>query len=709
MRIPTLVALCGALALLAPPLASPAHAQQTQKRSEVELMPVEPPPEPLAPQPWGLYDLSLTLEFGHQQSVVKGNNDVYRSHLNYSDGFRVFNFNLRGQGRDGAFLSDFYLQGAGWGGDPSNWLRYGASKDKWFDFRATYRRNDYFWVFPGFARDQHTNDQQRRWQTYDLTLFPKQPVRVRLGYSRNSSFGFALTTQDFSRDEFLLFEPLRQTYDEYRGGVEWTIRPWNFFFEQSYRFLRNDRFLFLPDAFNPGNDPTDAAFLTDLERRQPIRARIPFTRFTIAGRPHPTLDVTARIVHSKVEIDATRFETAAGRTFLGADVQETLTSALDADRPYTVADASATWRPLPRLTLSNDFRFDQYDISSAGAFGEFEFFPLLGTSNIEQVDQLRQLNLRGFRNRFEGRYDFTRWLGARAGFTVHHRDVQVVELELEDGIVEEQEKKNFNLNTRSFLLGLHVRPRRTLSLFFDLERGNATGVFTRVSPNNFNRIRLRGRWEPVEGVKLNASWFVFENDNFNLPTSVELFGSDLDVNPDGRHSFRNRGVAVDLQLTRFQRAYLNLGYSRNDITSRTDVAFFNGFTFPLGFVPQGGESVYIANDNYAYLDFGGRLVGNLYGDAGYRVLFTTGTFPASDPLGVCDPLGSGSCAATALGPLEMNRGGLNFHQPHVALRYAFSDNLNWKAGWRWYGYNVKGGTLSDYKSHIVTTSLVLTF
>ncbi|MFQ5664412.1 MAG: hypothetical protein ACE5HL_11335, partial [Terriglobia bacterium] len=183
-------------------------------------------------------------------------------------------------------------------------------------------------------------------------------------------------------------------------------------------------------------------------------------------------------------------------------------------------------------------------------------------------------------------------------------------------------------------------------------------------------------------------------------------GSDIDVNPNGRHSSRNRGVAVDLQLTRFPRGYLNLGYSRNDVTSRTDVTFFTGFPF----IPQGGDAVYIANDNYAYVDFGGRLIQNLYLDAGYRAFFTSGTFPASDPVGVCDPFAPGSCSdAGILGPLGINRGGLNYHQPHAALRYVISDNLSWKGGWRWYGYNQKGGTFSDYKAHIITTSVVLSF
>jgi hypothetical protein len=52
---------------------------------------------------------------------------------------------------------------------------------------------------------------------------------------------------------------------------------------------------------------------------------------------------------------------------------------------------------------------------------------------------------------------------------------------------------------------------------------------------------------------------------------------------------------------------------------------------------------------------------------------------------------------------------MNFHQPHLMLRYVVNDNLSFKGGWRWYGYNLKLGTESDYKTHIVTTSMVVSF
>ena len=119
-------------------LALPAAAQQTVKRSEVELLPVGPPKE----QPsrnWGSYDTQWMLEFGWQNANIHGNNDVYRTQLNYSDGIRLFNFSVNAKARDSsAFWTRMHMEASGWGGDPYNWFRYGLSKDRWIDFKADY-------------------------------------------------------------------------------------------------------------------------------------------------------------------------------------------------------------------------------------------------------------------------------------------------------------------------------------------------------------------------------------------------------------------------------------------------------------------------------------------------------------------------------------------------------------------------------------------
>ena len=679
--------MCLSLILLLGILVPPAVAQQTQKPADVDFLPVTEPGQRVY-RPWEGYELSGILEIGGQGLKLSGNEDMYRAHQNYRNGFNVFNFDVRARGTNGAFFSDYYVQGGGWGNDPYRWARFGFNKVKWFDFKGSYRQSEYVWAFPGFARDQHRNDTTRRLQSYDLILFPKQKFRLKAGYSRNSSFGFALTTYDFSRDEFPLFENVRQSYDEYRVGADWTFSKWSLFFLQSFRYIRNDRRFSLLDDFDPGNDAGDATTLSVVDRNNPIRTDVPSSRLTLTGRPHPKLDVTARILYSNIDMDATRSEFNAGTNFGGNPIELVFDTAAVGSRPNTVADLAVTWRPVRGFTLSNTFRFNQFSIAGFQRTGLLTTDPVGGTTTPSEETFASQLRFDSKYNRVEGRYDFNRTFGVRGGYIRTTRNVSM--LHIEDGVPGELEETT--LDTDTFLLGANLRLNRTFRLFFDYETGEFDNVFTRLSAANIDRLRVRTQWQPTEGVRFNTSWFLFDNVNPN-----PLINSDQE----------NRGYALDFQYFRQERFYVNLGYSRNDINTATDVQFFTVRGAPL----QTGTSIYVANDNYAYVDLGGRLAGNLYADLGYRLVFNSGTFPASDPVGTCAPFEVGSSCdnLSGLDPLGINWGGLNYHQPHVGLRYAFSDAVNWKAGYRWYNYNQKSGSFSDYKAHVITTSLVLNF
>jgi hypothetical protein len=740
MRTRILLALTAAMALSV----LPALAQQTVKRSEVELLPVGPPPEEVAPQSWGLFDFTTSLEFGYQDAEVHANEDVYRSQVNYSDGIRVFGFNLEGKSRDpGAPITRLYIRGAGWGGDPYNWLYYGMSKDRWFDFKASYVRSDYFFVYPGFARNEHRNDQQRRRQSYEFTLFPQRKLRFRFGYFRNSSFGFPmLTTFDFSRDEFTMFEPPRSTYDEYRFGVDWNIQRWSFFFDYNYRFLRNDRFLHLvtPPIPNPGNNvpppATSTTFLTESDRLYPGRGRIPFARFAFTGRPLRTLDLSGQLAYSRPKFDDYgRFEFDDGRTFdpSGAPPSVLITNSISSAgaiiRPDTIVDLSAVWRPIAKLTFTDSFRFNGFDISGQNLTNIFTTCsaatdPAACNPGLQAENPSNLYDVDYFVNRFEIRYDFTPKLGVRAGERYLKRDTQLVHVEVACdnaslpgcvggtlAIAEETEPATRVANV--LLAGGDWRPRKNLSFFVDFEYGGIDSVFNRIRQGNQTIFRARGRWEPTEGVHVSSSFFLFD---------LRAPAPEVDSNQ------RNHGVTVDLTLSRWQRFYWDIGYARNDVSSFTDIGrrvsatsfvLVDGFTgvdctlvggvwlrnVALGLPCR--PSTYIDNNNYIYFDLGGRLIGNLHGEIGYRLFTATGTYAPSDPEGACPLVYYGPCSPFP--GVRAEWGGLNFHQPHVQLEYVFSDKVSWKAGWRWYGYNTKLGTASDYRAHIITTSVVLKF
>ncbi|HKZ53696.1 MAG TPA: hypothetical protein VJ085_10505, partial [Candidatus Acidoferrales bacterium] len=351
-------------------------------------------------------------------------------------------------------------------------------------------------------------------------------------------------------------------------------------------------------------------------------------------------------------------------------------------------------------------------------------------------------DLDSFQERFEARYEVNDWLTVRGGLFYLDRDWKFLEFESasEGGGVPDTDTHTEEIGAinRSWLAGLVLKPNKRIQIFFDMENGDYTRVFNRQMPADLDRYRLRGRFEPWDGIRFNGSWFIFDNQNFKAPIPNPLFlntcvtsgtnpavfpaadpiypvtcGDGVNVSSvpaeelPGRHSSRNRGGTVDFQLARFERGYLNAGYSRNDITAITDV------TFPVSGTPNppygAGVFLYLLNENYFYVDAGGRVAGNLYVDAGYRIVDSSGSFPPSDPAGACVPLESQNCDNANLDPFEIFAGGLMYHQPHVSVRYAFSDNVSWKFGWRYYHYNQEVGTFSDYDSHIVTTSVVLSF
>jgi hypothetical protein len=648
--------------LLAGSLVLPAMAQQHQDPGTQEFKTSPLPPEPRE-RPWNGYAFSTVMEFGWQQAEVtdRSNLNVYRSQVYYqNNGPRLFELNFQGRSETG-FFKRIWATGGGWGGDPYNWARYGLENDDWFIFRANYLRSDYFFNLPTFALNQHTNDTERRRQSYDLTLFPKWPVRARLGYSRNTSNGFTLTTFDFSRDEFLMFEPLRQTADEYRFGLEGRIQRWNFFADYNWRHFRNDRNVNLP-GFSLGNNPAGTTQLNSAARSYPIRGHIPFVRFTLAGRPHRKLDVSSRLLYSDPEIDFLRTEAVNGRTFdpsgppLPSLIVQQIDSFGDGGRPNVVSDTAVTWKPHSRVSFSNTLRFNRFTIAGSDLTRIRSTCTPPGaacTTGTVLEEPHNRLRVSHLLDRFEGRVDATDWLGFRAGFRLTDRDVQMAHFDA--GILEELEVSD--LSTQSFLVGFNLRPVRQFKLFLDYERGEFDNTFTRVSPAEVDQFRIRGRFEPTRGVNLNMSWFIFDNDVPN-PTVVSIQ--------------KNRGVALDFALNRWSRWFWNLGYTRNDISTRTDITFF------IANIQRFGTSFYIANDNYAYSDFGGQIYKGLHGELGYRVLTNTGTFP------------------------------LNFHQPHASLRYDFNERVSARVGYRWYGYNEKNTSSNDYRTHIVAISLRLT-
>ena len=206
-----------------------------------------PPPAPAQPQPQtsdestgknsGNYNVQQSLEFGYRDSMIGGNINNYDTFVNLGSGVRLFDYtvNMRSINHQGVLFDNLSFSNFGYGGDPNDVSRLRINKNKWYDFRAMFRRDKNFWNYSLLANplnptsaipntaivtSPHGLDLSREMQDYDLTLFPESRLRFRLGYSSNINQGPASTTIEGGTDT-VLADNLKYTTNSYRMGVDY--------------------------------------------------------------------------------------------------------------------------------------------------------------------------------------------------------------------------------------------------------------------------------------------------------------------------------------------------------------------------------------------------------------------------------------------------------------------------------------------------------
>src|SRR5215468_11821337 len=97
----------------------------------------------------GNYNIKQSVEFGYRFTDVTGSQITYDTFVNLQQGPRLLDFTteMRSLNHQGAFFDRLYFSNFGYGGDPQNVSRLSVSKNKWYDFGALFRRNEYAWNY----------------------------------------------------------------------------------------------------------------------------------------------------------------------------------------------------------------------------------------------------------------------------------------------------------------------------------------------------------------------------------------------------------------------------------------------------------------------------------------------------------------------------------------------------------------------------------
>jgi hypothetical protein len=207
--------------------------------------PATPTPAPAAdesaPKVWGNYTIHQSVEFGYRDSMIGGNMNNYDTFENLQSGMRLFDYSIdmHSINHQGILFDNLTFTNFGYGGDPNDVSRLRIDKNKWYDFRAQFRRDKNFWNYNLMANpfntstvplvvpivnSPHSENLSRHMQDYDLTLLPQSRLRFRLGYSRNTNQGFAGGTVEGGEEPGLNQMLLYRT-SSYRIGVDYRGIP----------------------------------------------------------------------------------------------------------------------------------------------------------------------------------------------------------------------------------------------------------------------------------------------------------------------------------------------------------------------------------------------------------------------------------------------------------------------------------------------------
>ena len=237
----------------------------TAKAQQVDQGPQQIPGQtpPTDGKTTGNYQVQQTIEFGYRDSMIHGNMDNYDTFVNLGSGMRLFDYTLdmRSTNHQGAFFDNLSFSNFGYGGDPNSVTRLRIDKNKWYDFRAMFRRDEYFFdynllanplnpaVFPSgcttactplaIVNSPHALYYDRKMQDYDLTLLPQSRLRFRAGYSHISTGGLGNNTYEPTYG--LLSTNIQNATNIYRFGADYRgLAKTTISFDELLTYTRTD-------------------------------------------------------------------------------------------------------------------------------------------------------------------------------------------------------------------------------------------------------------------------------------------------------------------------------------------------------------------------------------------------------------------------------------------------------------------------------------
>ena len=693
-------------------------------------------PTPVAPpEPDGVnrggYQIHSSFEVGYRSTDVTGSDDMYDTLVNLRTGPRILDQSLTMQSVDhqGLLFDNLYLNSSGWGGDPNNYMRLRADKNKWYNLQGSFRRDQNFFDYDLLANplnpptstpsipilnSPHSFDTTRRMSDIDLTLLPQSSVSFRLGYSHNNMTGPSYSSIHEGTEGSLL-QDWNTSMNSYRLGVDFRIAPRTVLsYDQFLDYYKGDTDYQLNpinDVLLPSAPPTSVSLglsidpvnkvpcavvppasslivngtLTNVTcsayssylRNQRIRTSTPTERISLRSSYFKKLEVLGSFSNSSATSSTPLNESFGGLITRTNTLAFTGTGTASANRISDVADLEATLHVTQHLRLIEKFYFWSYRIPQNGSFNELDYSCAVPPCNLLSTP-LNTPSVPGgtptiaqssFNQTWKRNQTELVWdFSKKAGARIGYRYGDRDFNHFVDYLPGDVD--HFVGLEKTALLGFWARPIHTLRLNFDLEHTNFNGVFVRLSPRKEARYRFQTTYSPRSWATLGGSINLLQESNADLQT---------------QYLAHNQNYGLTASLAPRERFGLDLAYNFNSVIQNALICFND--TPPVGailpFVTNAeandcagndtsnnliANSYYTNHTNFGMATVRFKPAKRVIANLGYSITSVDGTVPQFN---ILQPLGS----------LQYK-----YHQPVASLSVDIGHRWAYNMGWNYYQY-----------------------
>jgi hypothetical protein len=621
----------------------------------------------------GNYNITNSFELGYRFHSVGGNEDAYRSDVNFGNGLRLLGSTLSINSKEGhgKLFDEILLNTQGLGNDPYQFASLRIQHNRWYRYDLNWRISDY--VNPGlnFLATSHAQNTRRMWQDHDLIVNPQGALQLLLGYSRNSQNGPGLYTQNLfdqhRGDEFPIFADVNRRQREFRFGGQVQVSRFKLILLRGWQHYEEDSPLSL--GVSTGVNTADGTALTSFRSRTPYSGDTPFWRGNLMGEAGHWLAVNARFTYAGTRRDFTSEEAALGTNRFGAAANRQFFVGGTGTRPVTAANLTLSLFPTDAVTITNHTAFNQVQMDGNASLTQVTN----GASGLAIID-FRHLGIRTIVNTTDAMIRPAKWIGLRAGYQFSTRRIQSVEAEtvgvFSDGFQHEQTNR-----VHAGLLGIRLQPVKPLTFNFDAEIGRANQPFLPISEKNYNAFGARAQYKQGS---LLLSAAIRTNYNTN---SVSLFS----------HSSHSRNYSLDASWTPRRWFAFDTGYGKQHLDTLTGIAYFASGQFL-----DTQNSLYISNIHAAHATV--RFV------LGQRADFSVGYNRVQDTGDGRALLlsGTGAFPVAQVFPLS-------FDSPQARVSIRLHQRLRLNFGYQYYRYAEEFSAFRDYRAHTGFTSMLWSF